>query len=97
MLQLITFVEIGVYKYSLYYHCNSSWWLNFNFKEKTPFARDRLVECYFGGLGMSFEPQYQLSRRILTKVFSLVVVLDDMYDVYGTVEELILFTDAIEQ
>ena len=46
---------------------------------------------------MSFEPQYQLSRRILTKVFSLVVVLDDMYDVYGTVEELILFTDAIEQ
>ncbi|WOH16457.1 hypothetical protein DCAR_0936010 [Daucus carota subsp. sativus] len=46
---------------------------------------------------MSFEPQYQLSRRILTKVFSLVVVLDDMYDVYGTVEELILFTDAIER
>nr|AZL40027.1 sesquiterpene synthase [Thapsia villosa var. laciniata] len=75
----------------------SSWWLNFNFKEKMPFARDRSVECYFLGLGLSFEPRYQLARRILTKVLSLVVVLDDLYDVYGTVEELILFTDAIEK
>ena len=46
---------------------------------------------------MSFEPQYQLARRILAIVMSLIVVVDDIYDVYGTVEELTLFTDAIQR
>ncbi|KAM7489224.1 hypothetical protein LguiB_026708 [Lonicera macranthoides] len=35
--------------------------------------------------------------RILTKVISLASVMDDIYDVYGTTEELILFTDAIQR
>lgn len=77
--------------------CDSRWWTNFNFKEKLPFARDRWVECYFWGLGLYFEPQYALARTILTKVFSLMIVLDDIYDVYGTLEEVTLFTDAIDR
>ncbi|WOG97605.1 hypothetical protein DCAR_0416946 [Daucus carota subsp. sativus] len=73
------------------------WWEKFNFKEKLPFARDRWVECYFWGLGLYFEPQYALARTILTKVFSLMIVLDDIYDVYGTLEEVTLLTDAIDR
>jgi hypothetical protein len=44
-----------------------------------------------------FEPQYSVGRRILTKVISLASVIDDIYDVYGTIEELQLFTQAIER
>ncbi|KAL8132290.1 hypothetical protein AgCh_007966 [Apium graveolens] len=73
------------------------WWKNFNFKEKLPFARDRWVECYFWVLGLYFEPQYALARSISTKVFSLMIVLDDIYDVYGTLEEVTLMTDAIDR
>ncbi|GMP68098.1 hypothetical protein CsSME_00027828 [Camellia sinensis var. sinensis] len=73
------------------------WWKELDFAKKMPFARDRIVECYFWILGVYFEPQYLLARRILTKVTALTSIIDDIYDVYGTLEELALFTDAIER
>ncbi|KAL7185034.1 hypothetical protein ACSBR2_027054 [Camellia fascicularis] len=73
------------------------WWKELDFAKKMPFARDRIVECYFLTLGVYFEPQYLLARRMLTKVIALTSLIDDIYDVYGTLEELALFTDAIER
>ncbi|KAI7999579.1 (-)-germacrene D synthase [Camellia lanceoleosa] len=64
---------------------------------KLPFARDRLVECYFWILGVYFEPKYSVVRSFMTKIIALASVIDDIYDVYGTLEELQLFTDAIER
>ncbi|KAL3503372.1 hypothetical protein ACH5RR_037821 [Cinchona calisaya] len=46
----------------------SKWWKDLDFATKLPFARDRLVECYFWILRVYFEPKYCLARRILTKV-----------------------------
>ncbi|KAL6314157.1 hypothetical protein AAG906_011899 [Vitis piasezkii] len=73
------------------------WWKGLNFAKKMPFARDRLVEGYFWILGVYFEPQYSLARRILVKVFAMISIIDDIYDAYGTFEELKLFTEAIER
>ncbi|KAM7490779.1 hypothetical protein LguiA_033700 [Lonicera macranthoides] len=73
------------------------WWKDLDVAERLPFARDRMVECYFWILGVYFEPQYFLARRILTKVISLASVIDDIYDVYGTIQELVLFTNAIQR
>ncbi|KAI7981018.1 (-)-germacrene D synthase [Camellia lanceoleosa] len=73
------------------------WWKELDFAKKMPFARDRIVECYFWILGVYFEPQCLLARRMLTKVAALTSIIDDIYDVYGTLEELVLFTDAIER
>ncbi|KAM7468981.1 hypothetical protein LguiA_007164 [Lonicera macranthoides] len=73
------------------------WWKELNFKEKLPYARDRLVEIYFWALGVHFEPQYSLSRKFLAKVSTLTTILDDTFDVYGTLEELVLLTDAIDR
>ncbi|KAF7129345.1 hypothetical protein RHSIM_Rhsim10G0194800 [Rhododendron simsii] len=73
------------------------WWKDLDFARKLPFARDRVVECYFWILEVYFEPQYFRARRILTKVTALTSIIDDIYDVYGTLEELVLFTDAIER
>ncbi|KAL7212216.1 hypothetical protein ACSBR2_014981 [Camellia fascicularis] len=73
------------------------WWKELDFAKKMPFARDRIVECYFWVLGVYFEPQYLLARRMLTKVIALTSIIDDIYDVYGTLEELALFTNAIER
>ncbi|KAL7189985.1 hypothetical protein ACSBR1_039595 [Camellia fascicularis] len=76
---------------------NIKWRIELDFAKKMPFARDRIVECYFCILGVYFEPQYLLARRMLTKVAALTSIIDDIYDVYGTLEELVLFTDAIER
>ncbi|TXG67320.1 hypothetical protein EZV62_008595 [Acer yangbiense] len=75
----------------------SRWWKNLDFSRKLPFARDRVVECYFWILGVYFEPEYILARRILTKVIAMTSVIDDIYDVYGTIEELEIFTSAVER
>ncbi|KAG5546367.1 hypothetical protein RHGRI_018520 [Rhododendron griersonianum] len=73
------------------------WWKDLDFSRKLPFARDKVIECYFWILGVYFEPQYFLARRILTKVIALTSIIDDIYDVYGTLEELVLFNDAIQR
>lgn len=73
------------------------WWKGLDMIRKLPFARDRCVECYFWIVGVYFELQYSLAREILTKVMLLTSVMDDIYDVYGTFDELQLLTDAIER
>ncbi|XP_043690199.1 (-)-germacrene D synthase-like [Telopea speciosissima] len=75
----------------------SRWWKELEFATKFPYARDRLVECYFWSVGLYFEPHYSLARKILTKVIAIASIIDDTYDVYGTLEELKLFTDAIQR
>jgi isoprene synthase len=61
------------------------------------FSRDRLMECFFWTVGMVFEPQFSDLRKGLTKVTSLITTIDDVYDVYGTLEELQLFTTTVER
>ncbi|KAL6315667.1 hypothetical protein AAG906_004840 [Vitis piasezkii] len=73
------------------------WWKELDFATKLPFARDRFVEGYFWILGVYFEPQYSRARRILTKLFAMASIIDDIYDAYGTLEELLPFTEAIER
>nr|Q5SBP6.1 RecName: Full=Germacrene-D synthase; AltName: Full=(-)-germacrene D synthase [Ocimum basilicum]AAV63786.1 germacrene D synthase [Ocimum basilicum] len=71
------------------------WWKELDLGNKLPFARDRVVECYFWILGVYFEPQYNIARRFMTKVIAMTSIIDDIYDVHGTLEELQRFTDAI--
>nr|ADR74194.1 (E)-beta-caryophyllene synthase [Vitis vinifera] len=73
------------------------WWKKLDFATKLPFARDRLVEGYFWIVGVYFEPQYLWAIRILTKIIVMTTVIDDIYDAYGTFEEIKHFTEAIER
>ncbi|KAJ8622266.1 hypothetical protein MRB53_030795 [Persea americana] len=73
------------------------WWKSWDSAAKLPFIRDRVVECYFWKLGVYFEPQYSQARKMLTKIISLTSIMDDIYDVHGTLEELEPYTDAIQR
>lgn len=55
------------------------------------------MESYSWTTGGFFEPQHGYTRTICTKVIALLTVIDDVYDVYGTLEELDLFTDVIQR
>ena len=61
------------------------------------FARDRLVENFLWALGVATDPSFSKIRRILAKIGALITVIDDIYDVYGTIDELVLFTEAVER
>ncbi|KAF3437662.1 hypothetical protein FNV43_RR20418 [Rhamnella rubrinervis] len=73
------------------------WWKDLGLAENMPYARDRLVECYCWSLSVYFEPKYSFARCLLAKVITINTVLDDLYDAFGTLEELMLFTDAINR
>ncbi|XP_047309319.1 sesquiterpene synthase 2-like [Impatiens glandulifera] len=73
------------------------WWKNLDIVNKFPFSRDRLVECYFFALAMYFEPEYAYGRKTVTKMLIFVSVMDDIYDAYGTWEELVIFKDVINR
>ncbi|XP_023734566.1 germacrene A synthase short form [Lactuca sativa] len=75
----------------------SKWWKDMRFQETTPYIRDRVPEIYLWILGLYFEPRYSLARIIATKITLFLVVLDDTYDAYATIEEIRLLTDAINR
>ncbi|GAB2292193.1 hypothetical protein Dimus_026444 [Dionaea muscipula] len=73
------------------------WWKDLDFRRKMPWARDRLPECYLLLLEVYSQPQYATARMFATQVLALTSIIDDIYDVYGTHEELVLFTEAMER
>ncbi|KAJ0966082.1 hypothetical protein J5N97_027220 [Dioscorea zingiberensis] len=73
------------------------WWKKLGLGERTSFARDRLLECYFCAAGVVFDPEYGFCREELTKAATLITTLDDVYDVYGSLHELQLFTKALPE
>ncbi|KAJ8748373.1 hypothetical protein K2173_003010 [Erythroxylum novogranatense] len=64
----------------------TKWWEKEEVSTKFPYARDRIVECYFWVLG-----------KIMTKIVSVLSILDDTYDAYGTNEELQFLTESIQR
>ncbi|XP_038905757.1 (+)-gamma-cadinene synthase-like [Benincasa hispida] len=73
------------------------WWKELNVPTNFPFVRDRIVEDYFWTLGVYFEPHFNVGRKIFTKVIAMISIMDDIYDAYGTFEELQVFTLAINR
>ncbi|CAA3028841.1 vetispiradiene synthase 2-like [Olea europaea subsp. europaea] len=75
----------------------SRWWKELDLVSILPYARDRVVECFFWAMGVYHEPQYSVARIMLTKTIAMTSIIDDTYDAYGTVEELEVFTEAIQR
>ncbi|KAG7542585.1 Terpene synthase N-terminal domain [Arabidopsis thaliana x Arabidopsis arenosa] len=75
----------------------SSWWSKTGLTKHLDFVRDRITEGYFSSVGVIYEPEFAYHRQMLTKVFMLITTIDDIYDIYGTLEELQLFTTIVEK
>ncbi|XP_061340874.1 myrcene synthase, chloroplastic-like [Gastrolobium bilobum] len=75
----------------------SRWWKGTGLVEELSFVRNRLVENFYFALGFNFRPDLGNFREEITKLHSLITNIDDIYDVHGTLEELELFTEAIDR
>ncbi|KAH6808484.1 hypothetical protein C2S51_029592 [Perilla frutescens var. frutescens] len=73
------------------------WWRGVGLAKKLSFARDRVLESMFWGVAIVFEPEFSKCRVGITKVGMLITVLDDIYDVYGSPQELLQLTQVVEK
>lgn len=55
------------------------------------------MASFFWSLGTPDEPHHKYCREVLTNIIELISVYDDVYDIYGTLDELELFTDVIRR
>ncbi|CAK9158995.1 unnamed protein product [Ilex paraguariensis] len=75
----------------------SRWWKQLGLVDKLSFARDRPLECFLWTVGILPEPKYSGCRIELAKTIAILLVIDDIFDTYGPMNELVLFTDAIRR
>ncbi|KAK9996529.1 hypothetical protein SO802_021215 [Lithocarpus litseifolius] len=73
------------------------WWRDLGFKDNLKFSRDRLVENYLWAMGTIFEPPLSKCRIGLTKYVCIITAIDDMYDVYGLLDELECFAASVNR
>lgn len=55
------------------------------------------MEGFLWAVGFTPNPQFGYCRKISTKLSVLLTTIDDIYDVYGTLDELELFTDIVDR
>jgi hypothetical protein len=79
------------------YNLSFRWWEKLGIKEDLCFARNRLVESFMCASGVAFEAKYKSLRKWLTKVITFVLVIDDVYDIHASFEELNPFTTAFHR
>ncbi|CAI0455572.1 unnamed protein product [Linum tenue] len=75
----------------------TKWWMDLDTSNTLPFARDRMIECYLWALGPLVEPDHTTGRIFLAKITALVSILDDIFDVHGTLDELESIVNVIER
>ncbi|KAD6795690.1 hypothetical protein E3N88_06586 [Mikania micrantha] len=74
-----------------------TWWRHMDLASKLTFARDRPIECFLWTVGLLPEPKYSTIRIELAKTISILLVIDDIFDTYGSYDDLIQFTKAIQR
>ncbi|XP_076939799.1 monoterpene synthase TPS4, chloroplastic-like isoform X2 [Bidens hawaiensis] len=71
------------------------WWEHLGLSSQLGF-RDRHVECFLWSVGLLPELSFSRSRIELAKAIAIMLVIDDIYDTYGSYDDLVLFTEAIK-
>ncbi|CAN0903584.1 Probable terpene synthase 3 [Linum grandiflorum] len=72
-------------------------WIEIDVIRRVKYARDKLIEIYFWAIGSMWEPKFALARYTYTISNVLDSIVDDTYDAYGRIQELELFTSAIQR
>ncbi|TVU33614.1 hypothetical protein EJB05_25439 [Eragrostis curvula] len=72
------------------------WWVNLGLAQEIPVGRDQVLKWYMWSMTVLQGSSYSRYRVEITKIISFVYVVDDIFDLVGTPEELSRFTDAIK-
>ncbi|KAL8228215.1 hypothetical protein R6Q57_015799 [Mikania cordata] len=75
----------------------SRWWNDLGLAQEFKLARNQPLHWYLWPMASLTDPSLSEQRIELTKPIALVFLIDDIFDVYGTLDELIIFTEAVKR
>ncbi|XP_028777964.1 (3S,6E)-nerolidol synthase 1-like isoform X1 [Neltuma alba] len=75
----------------------SKWWKELGLAKDFKLARDEPIKWYMWSMACLTDPVFSEERIELTKPLSLVYIIDDIFDVYGSLDELTVFVDAVNR
>lgn len=78
----------------LSYACS---WVIENSLDKLKFARQKTAYCYFSAAATLFSPELSDARMSWAKNGILTTVVDDFFDVGGSIEELLNLIQLVEK
>ncbi|KZV40306.1 putative terpene synthase 11 [Dorcoceras hygrometricum] len=73
------------------------WWKQLGLADKLGFVRNSTAECFLWTVGLFPHPKYSGVRVEMAKVIAILLAIDDVFDKYGTMNDLSLFTLAIQK
>ncbi|KAK4792643.1 hypothetical protein SAY86_023078 [Trapa natans] len=71
------------------------WWKDLGLAKQLNFARDQPLKWYTWSMAILPDPKLSKERLDITKPIAMVYIIDDLFDVYGSLDELTLLTEAI--
>ncbi|KAL2475532.1 S-(+)-linalool synthase [Abeliophyllum distichum] len=75
----------------------SKWWKDLGLAEELKQARNQPLKWYTWSMASLSDPSMSEQRLELTKSITFVYIIDDIFDLYGTPEELCVFTQAVKR
>uniref|UniRef100_A0A453N0V8 Uncharacterized protein n=1 Tax=Aegilops tauschii subsp. strangulata TaxID=200361 RepID=A0A453N0V8_AEGTS len=72
------------------------WWVDLGLSQEIPAARDQVLKWYMWSMTILEGFSFSRYRVEATKVISMVYIVDDIFDLVATQEELCLFNEAIK-
>ncbi|XP_054778985.1 (3S,6E)-nerolidol synthase 1-like [Prosopis cineraria] len=75
----------------------SKWWKGLGLAKDMKFTRDEPIKWYMWSMACLTDACFSEERIEITKPLSLVYIIDDIFDVYGSMDELSLFLDAVNR
>ncbi|XP_057462464.1 (3S,6E)-nerolidol synthase 1-like [Actinidia eriantha] len=75
----------------------SQWWEDRGLANELKLVRNQPLKWYMWSVAALTDPRFSEERVEFTKPISFIYIIDDIFDVYGTLEELTLFTDAVNR
>ncbi|PIN05563.1 S-linalool synthase [Handroanthus impetiginosus] len=71
------------------------WWKGLGLSKELKSSRDQPLKWHMWSKAILCEPTWSKQRTLLTKPISLVYAVDDIFDLYGTMDQLTVFTEAV--
>ncbi|XP_058735515.1 (3S,6E)-nerolidol synthase 1-like [Vicia villosa] len=75
----------------------SKWWKDLGLSKDLEFARDDPIKWYMWTMACIPDPRFSDVRIEVTKPLSLIYIIDDLFDNYGNIDQLTLFTEAVKR